>query len=94
MTKFAPYLAIAILFCLTVKCQSDMVDWPTRVINGTNPSGFLKKFQISSDDPSDGSTFTVQAIFYLRRSIEWQGVSDYNLFSIFTKNQQKLNARN
>ena len=54
MAKIGQSLVIAILVLLAIKCQSDMIDWPTRVINGTNPAGFLKKFQISSDDPSDG----------------------------------------
>lgn len=67
-----------VVVCLTVRCHNDMIDWPTYLINSTDPSGFLKKLQISSDHPKNNQTFTVQALFYLKRDIDWQGYSVFN----------------
>lgn len=71
---------LLVCLALAVRCQSDFVDWPAHYNTSTYPSGFLKKFQISTDRPKDNTTFAVQAIFYLKSNIEWQGLSDYNLF--------------
>lgn len=51
MVKIASCLAIAVM-CLAITCQA-MIDWPTRVYNSSNPSGYLKTFQISTDRPKD-----------------------------------------
>ncbi len=84
MARIASSLFISIIVVfLAARCQTAMIDWPTYVVNSSDPSGFLKKFQISNDHPKDNKTFTLQAIFYLKRDIQWQGLSDRNIIYIY-----------
>jgi hypothetical protein len=84
MAKITSSLIITIIVvCLAVRCRYAMIDWPSQVHNSTDPAGILKRFQISSDHPTDNQTFTAQATFILKRSIDWQGLSDLNEYYIY-----------